>query len=255
MGYFRLAVFVALWLFSPCAHALKVLFVGNSFVQYSVPTLQRFLQNNPNSQDTFGYEAVGGITLSEHARRETTLARIRDGAWDYVVLQDHSTQSIRHPDQFSLGIETLVAATRESCAQPILLQTWARLQTGNYPGDQITVSRAYLDLGNRLSVPVARVGDLWFDMYQNQRSIFTKMFDPDGIHPTDFGTFAVAISIYSVLYNEPLDWVPTAGVGTAGSTLRASALRLNTPLAPHSNTGNCSAPKPVLNAITLLLLD
>lgn len=253
--HWQFLVLMGLLLTSMPASAFKVLFVGNSFTGFSATTLQRFAANNPQGEDTFQYEYVGGISLSEHARRPQTLALIRDGHWDYVVLQDHSTQAIRHPGYFVSGIKDLVAEVRASGAEPILFQTWARLQTGNYPGDQIRISQAYLDIGAELEVSVARVGDLWFEMYRNSRSVFDRMFQEDLIHPTDFGTFAVAVSVYRVMYAGDLGWSPTAGVGSAGDVMRASALRLNTTREAHFNPVNGRKAKAVIPAIELLLLS
>ena len=253
--HWQCLILMVLLLVSAPASAFKVLFVGNSFTGFSASTLQRFAANNPQGEDIFHYEYVGGISLSEHARRPQTLALIRDGHWDYVVLQDHSTQVIRHYGYFVSGIKALVEEVRASGAEPILFQTWARLQTGNYPGDQIRISQAYLEIGAELDVPVARVGDLWFEMYRNARSVFDRMFQEDLIHPTDFGTFAVAISVYRVMYAGDLGWSPTAGVGTAGDVMRASALRLNTTREAHYNGANGRKVKAVIPAIELLLLS
>ncbi len=253
--HWQFLVLMGLLLASMPASAFKVLFVGNSFTGFSATTLQRFAANNPQGEDTFQYEYVGGISLSEHARRPQTLALIRDGHWDYVVLQDHSTQAIRHPGYFVSGVKDLVAEVRASGAEPILFQTWARLQTGNYPGDQIRISQAYLDIGAELEVSVARVGDLWFEMYRNSRSVFDRMFQEDLIHPTDFGTFAVAVSVYRVMYEGNLGWSPTAGVGSAGDVMRASALRLNTTREAHFNPVNGLKGKAMIPAIELLLLS
>ncbi|GHA15852.1 hypothetical protein GCM10008090_26850 [Arenicella chitinivorans] len=237
------------------ASAFKVLFVGNSFTGFSATTLQRFAASNPQGEDIFHYEYVGGISLSEHARRSQTLALIRDGHWDYVVLQDHSTQVIRHYGHFVSGIKELVTEVRASGAEPILFQTWARLQTGNYPGDQVRISQAYLDIGAELDVSVARVGDLWFEMYRNARTVFDRLFQEDQIHPTDFGTFAVAVSVYRVMYGGDLAWSPTAGVGTAGDVMRTSALRLNVTRAAHYNTVTGRKAKAMCPAIELLLIS
>ena len=216
------------------AQAFKVLFVGNSFVGYSKSTLQSFAQFSPY-EDEFGYEIVGGITLGEHARRDATLSRIKNEKWDYVVLQDHSLQPIRHPASFQFGIKQLIIEVRKSGAEPILFMTWARLQSGNYIGDQKTVSAAYLQAGVDHDVSVARVGDVFLDRYRNDSDLFFRMFDDDGIHPTRFGAFAVAASVYAVMYDDSLGWAPTAGVGTAGNRLRASAVSINTTRTAHYN--------------------
>ena len=217
------------------AHAFKVLFVGNSFVGYSKNTLQSFAQHSPY-EDEFGYEFVGGISLIEHARRESTLTRIREQRWDYVVLQDHSLQTLRHPDSFRAGLEILINEIRNSGAEPILFMTWARLQSGNYLGDQKTVSAAYLDAGIEHNASVARVGDVFLDRYRNDSNLFFRMFDEDGIHPTSFGTFAVAASVYKVMYNDSMGWAPTSGVGAAGDRLRAAAVGINTTRPAHYNS-------------------
>ena len=255
LRWFKIVAALFLLSLSTSAWSFNVLFVGNSFVGYSNSTLQRFAQASPLGEDVFGYEIAGGISLGEHARRAETLARIRDGKWDYVVLQDHSLQPIRHFAAFRSGLDQLIKATRDSGAEPILFMTWARLQSGNYPGDQTTVSNAYLQAATDHNVAIARIGDVFFDKYRNDSNLFFRMIDDDGIHPTSFGTFAVAASIYRVMYDDTLSWAPTSGVGTAGDRLRASAVALNTPREPHFNPSSASSSPPSLAAIFELLAD
>jgi hypothetical protein len=221
--------------------AYKVLFVGNSFTGYAVSTLERFKATSPNGPDDFRYQWVGGMTLLQHSTRPETLAAIRSGAFDYVVLQDQSLQAINDPPSFRAGIAALVNEVRASGAEPILYLTWARVAAGNYANDQVTVRNAYLTEAARYGLAVIRAGDVWEYFYYNDRALFNSLYDPDGIHPSIFGTFAIASSVYKVLYPGSQTWSPTVGLEASAPAIRAVALQLNTTRAPYFNT-----PPPVV---------
>ena len=246
--------------FSSNAHAFKVLFIGNSFTGYAVSTLERFTRAAPNGQDQFSYEWVGGMTLLEHASRFETLRAIREGAFDYVVLQDLSLQPINNPNGFRQAIALLVNEVRQSGAEPILYMTWARLANGNYPNDQATVKAAYLAEAARYDLAVIRAGEVWNFFYQNNRTLFNKLYDPDLIHPSIFGTFAIASSVYKVLYGNNQSWTPTTGLDSASaSAIRQAALQLNQTRPSYFNQPPAPippSPSPiVITPILQLLLD
>jgi len=219
-----------LLLFTNTLYASKVLFIGNSFIGFSQPTLEQFAALNPLGDNEFGYEFSGGISLLEHTRRASTLARIKRGEWDYVVIQDHSLQTLRDPQGFACAVEMLVELIRQGGAEPILFMTWARLENGHYADHQAIISASYRDIGQRLKVPVAQVGEVWFDMYRNNPRVFDRMFKPDGIHQTELGSYAVAASIFRVMYDDQLNWARSLSSDSDGSIVHASAVRLNLPV-------------------------
>jgi hypothetical protein len=252
---FQILIFIVFLCASNSSSAFKVLFVGNSFTGFSQPILAQFALASPLGKDAFGFEFIGGTSLALHTSRVKTLNRIKNGEWDYVVLQDHSQQPIFFPDDFREAVTTLTAEVRASGAEPILFLTWARLSDGNYPSQQEIVSSGYEELGADLSITVTHVGDVFNDIRVRYPTLFPQLYKRDGIHATDLGLYAVASSIYRVMYDTDLEWAPGATVGSAAALVRDSAVRLNTPRAPHGNRFRIGRTAALNSIFIDLLLD
>lgn len=249
--FLTVMVLVSVLFASQCL-AFRVLFVGNSFTRLSIPTLQGMKSISPLGDDFFAYEYVDGSTLSDHTRRPETIEAIINGKWDYVVLQDHSRQTLNHRNSFDSAVRTLVALIRESGAEPILFMTWARLEQSGYTPRQLSVIAAYRVMGQELGVSVAEVGSVWLTMYNTNRSVFNRMFDSDGIHQTQLGAQAVGASIYKIMYDTDLSWA------SGSLSIKSAALALNTTRETHSNSSLSrflSSRTAALQAILFLLID
>ena len=247
-----LSLFLLLWV-AP-VQALDVLFIGNSYTRYSVSRIEEYRRASPRPNDYFVYEVVEGYSLAAHLNRAQTLHAIRSRKWDYVVLQDHSLQTIRFGQSFVEAMRAFNTIIRETGAQPVLFMTWARIQTNNYVNDQRTVANAYQSMATELNAPLLRVGEVWLDMYSNRRTTFDKMFIDDGIHPTIFGTTAVAASVMRAFHGGSLSWAPTSGTGTAGLDIIRSAVRINQVFSIPPQLGTPPPPPVSMMAIHLLLL-
>ncbi len=193
------------------ASAFRVLFIGNSFTGFSKPELERFKLAS-NLDDEFGYEFIGGIDLFGHLNRPETLARIQNGQWDYVVLQDHSLQTYVRFEKFTSAITDLAALVRETGAEPILFQTFARLESGGYRLRQVTVNQRYRDLGETLNIHVMAVGEAWLHLHDTNLAYFNRLHQTDRIHQTPLGATIVAGALYKTLYDTDLSWAPMESV-------------------------------------------
>lgn len=190
------------------ANAFRVLFIGNSFTGFSKPSLEQFRRASPLEEDKFGYVFVGGRSLDYHVNQAATVDIIRNGNWDYVVLQDHSKQTLFFLDLFNSAVRELAGIIRESGAEPVLFQTWARLENGNYSLRQQEVNRQYNRLASELGIHVMNVGEVWLSIYNTNRSYFNRLYQSDGIHQTPLGATIVAAAAYKVMYDTDLSWAP-----------------------------------------------
>jgi len=83
---------------------LRVLFVGNSFTYFwNVPQVVQSMATSQEVAIITSQSTAGGATLEHHwngDRNLKTIERIKEGIWDYVVLQNHSSSSIDNPEKF-----------------------------------------------------------------------------------------------------------------------------------------------------------
>lgn len=230
------------------SHAFRVLFIGNSFTGFSQSSLERFRNASPLGSDEFGYIFVGGSNLNFHLNQTATVEAIRNGNWDYVVLQDHSRQTLFFLDLFDSAVRALTTVVRESGAEPILFQTWARLEDGSYGSRQALVNRRYNERAAELGIHVMSVGQTWLSLYNTNRNYFNRLHDPDRIHQTPVGASIVAGAAYKFMYDTDLSWAPME------STARGAVLSNVRTRAAHQNTGSQpDKPVPLQSVVTLLL--
>ena len=72
---------------------------------------------------------AGGAHLGQHWNYEkdlTTRDKIRQGSYDFVVLQDHSLRAIQYPDSLMHYGKLFGGLIKEKSAEGILYMTWAR---------------------------------------------------------------------------------------------------------------------------------
>jgi hypothetical protein len=176
---------------------LRVLFIGNSYVY--VNNLDVVLRNMASSRQSGAklYTeriAEGGATLQEHCSNPRTAARITDGKWDFVVLQEQSVMPVADPNTFYRYATKLDAVIRKSGAKTAFFMTWARRgrpQMTDYLDD------SYTHIGRDLGAIVAPVGLAWAMSLNTDASV--SLYMEDGSHPNERGTYLTACVLYATL--------------------------------------------------------
>ncbi|MFN5712826.1 MAG: hypothetical protein ACK46S_12480, partial [Bacteroidota bacterium] len=70
---------------------LRVLFLGNSYTSYNnLPQLVKDLSTSAGKNLITDVNMPGGITISGHLNDPTSIAKVSQGNWDYVVVQEQS---------------------------------------------------------------------------------------------------------------------------------------------------------------------
>jgi hypothetical protein len=102
----------------------------------------------------------------------------------------------------------LVHKTRELGAKPIFFVTWARRDGWpenrmTYQNMQAEIDTGYGGIALELNAPVAPVGSAWFYAAQGHPEL--GLWQEDGNHPTQEGTYLAACVFYAVLFHESPD--------------------------------------------------
>jgi hypothetical protein len=180
---------------------LRVLFVGNSYTYFeNLPQVVSVLSGQTGTILITEKITIGGAKLSEHwrgARGLNTIEKIRNGDYDIVVLQEWSLGTVNERDSavYYLGLFSKLA--REAGAEPYFYLTWAREKI---PQQQEVISRVYRETASLNKATVVPAGEAWALARSLRPEI--KLFDPDGTHPSDRGTYLTACVFVATITGE-----------------------------------------------------
>ncbi len=180
---------------------LRVLFIGNSFTFYNggqaliLEQLARSAKKMP--PPVFDQVCVFGATLEQLWQHSQALPMIRQGSWDYVVLQDYSLAAVKYREEMALYGGMYSKEIQAIGARPIFFMTWARK---DYPDMQDQIAGAYTAVAAANHAPVAPVGLAWEAALKGRPTLTLHM--KDHRHPTPAGSYLNACVFYSVLFHE-----------------------------------------------------
>jgi hypothetical protein len=180
---------------------LRVLFVGNSYTYFeNLPQVVSVLSGQTGTILITEKITIGGAKLSEHwrgARGLNTIEKIRNGDYDIVVLQEWSLGTVNERDSavYYLGLFSKLA--REAGAEPYFYLTWAREKI---PQQQEVISSVYRETAALNKATVVPAGEAWALARSLRPEI--KLFDPDGTHPSDLGTYLTACVFVATITGE-----------------------------------------------------
>lgn len=190
--------------------ALRVLFLGNSYTYYNnLPRLvEAFAIAGGGRKIETRMIAPGGASLADHLANRNTLAAIRTGRWDYVVLQEQSQLGavylvngeprVGNAEAFFTSARALEAEIRKAGATPILFHTWPRRDAPD--SDRAMLDYAYAHLARELKVLRAPVGPAWQQARAELRG--ASLYADDGSHPSTAGSYLTAAVVYATLTGE-----------------------------------------------------
>jgi hypothetical protein len=211
----------------------RVLFIGNSYTfANDLPDTFAKLAGAGGHKVEVESAAQGGWTLADHLRSSATLNTINSEKWAFIVLQEQSQipsiQQGRTQSMYPAGRE-LVREIREAGAAPLFFVTWAHRNgwpengMGTYQSMQAQIDTGYAGLAVELNVPVAPVGSAWFYAVQGHPEL--SLWQEDGSHPSEQGTYLAGCVFYAVIFREsPIDLTYHAGLSEeVAQTLQAIA--------------------------------
>ena len=196
----------------------RVLFLGNSYTGVNnLPQMVADVALSLGDTLIFDENTPGGYTLQGHSTNPTSQAKIAQGGWDYVVLQEQSQLPAFPYSQFSTtslpGSILLCQQIRaaDSCAIPLFYMTWGRengdqANCPNYPplctysGMQGQLRERYLIMGDTNNAEVAPVGAVWRETRSNNANI--DLYQSDESHPSLEGSYLAACTFYASIFHK-----------------------------------------------------
>jgi PKD repeat protein len=225
------------------SQSTRVLFIGNSYTGVNnLPTLTKNLALSLMDTLIVDSNTPGGTTFSAHTNNATTLNKIGQGTWDYVILQAQSQEPSFPPSQVAaqtypyaaILVDSIISANE--CAIPLFYMTWGR-QNGDasnctsypvictYDGMQSRLRASYLEMATDNDAEVSPVGAAWKYVRDNHPSI--NLYSADESHPSAAGSYLAACVHYASIYKKsPVGASYTFSLTNADATILQNAAKL-----------------------------
>jgi len=188
---------------------LNVLFIGNSYTYYNnLPHIVSIMSDSTDIKLMTKKSTLGGSWLHEHwnsKRNLKTREILAKEKFDIVVLQEYSMGSIQQPDSLRKYVRQFAKLVRQSGAEPMLFLVWAREKVPQYQAELDDPHQFVAKENNMMLIPV---GKAW-EMARTYRPT-APLFDLDGTHPADLGTFLSAAVIVGAITGQVPKTVTTS---------------------------------------------
>jgi hypothetical protein len=177
---------------------VNFLFIGNSFTaRNNLPSLIAELAAAGGKSVRHRLISAGGASLRRHWNAGEAQKAIRNGKFDYVVLQEQSTLPVKNPERMHESVRLFDAEIQAAGAKTVLYMTWARRHT---PEAQQAITDAYLNISRELGATVVPVGKAWQRFLRQHDE--PVLHDKDGSHPTLAGSYFAACVFFAVLFRK-----------------------------------------------------
>jgi hypothetical protein len=199
---------------------LRVLFIGNSYTYYNnLPEMFAGLAQASGRQEiVVRMVAPGGWRLKDHWMKGEARSLLNSEHWDYVVLQEQSTLGINYyvegrtrvagDELFRPYARLWSEEVHRAGATPVFYLTWAPRGT---PEDQARLNFAYSRAARENDALLAPAGIAWSSVRDNDPAI--GLFYRQGSHPSPAGTYLVACSLYSTIFQKSPVGLPRQVMG------------------------------------------
>ncbi|MBQ9429669.1 MAG: hypothetical protein IJU41_09070 [Clostridia bacterium] len=217
----------------------NILFIGNSFTYFNTMPEQLFAR----MAEASGYQVnvssitTGGHYLIQHGNINDVCgaqvyAALAENAYDYVVIQEQSSNAIKSPESFYTGVRRLVNLIRRNGAEPILYSTWGHNEgsetlagmTG-WDTESMTygLAAAYNAIGEELGLRISQTGFAFWDVHSHHGDT-VGLYYKDNYHPSALGSYLSAMTHFAnILGGNPLTCAFNGTIDEATATILKQA--------------------------------
>ena len=168
------------------------------------------VKSSPHSEAQITFINPGGKTLEFHLKNQKTINKIRDGKFDFVVLQDQSQFPAVFPDRFkksAMGLDKIIDQSR---AKTVFYETWGRRDGDKmnkklfptYNPMQKALTKSYQSTAKKCNAILAPVGSTWATVMKEEPKLGKELYARDGSHPSKKGAYLAACVFYATLFKE-----------------------------------------------------
>ena len=183
---------------APEAQTLKVLFIGNSMTFFwAIPeSLEAMLETGTSELRIEPHRSLyGGKWLEYHYNNTDAVDLIKNGEFDFVVLQEGSGHPLKDPDLFLEYGEKFDSLIRKSGARSLLYPSPIHLE--NTDAERREVMQRFVELSEKIDAQIIPVCETLRLCYAERPDVVWH--NNDGVHMGMQGGYAVACTFYAAL--------------------------------------------------------
>jgi hypothetical protein len=177
---------------------LRVLFIGNSLTYTNdLPAIVEAIAESTGHRLVYKMIALPDFSLEDHWRRGDALKAIKEGKWDFVVLQQGPSALDESRVLLVEYARRFAEEIRKSGARPALYTVWpsrARFRDFN------RVVESYALAAKEVDGVLLPAGAAWLSAWRHRPDL--ALYSPDDFHPSLVGSYLAAIVIYQQLYGD-----------------------------------------------------
>ena len=196
-----------------------VLFIGNSYLYWAnIPGIVQALADSAGGEPLAVAMVVApDMALVDHWNQGTSLRRIREREWRWVVLQQGPSSLEINRDSLRLTTGWFAEEIRKAGGVPALFSAWpSQARRQDFPRAIESYRLAAEDVDG-VFLPVAGA---WLEAWERDPSL--ALYE-DGLHPSAAGAYLAALVIYGRLLDASPVGLPPAVRLRSGTTLSVPA--------------------------------
>ena len=176
----------------------KVLMIGNSFTFYwNLPQVLECMFSKRNENIDVDQKTIGGSNLSKHwklnSEEDYSIEK-----YDYLVLNDHSTNPLLNIDSCAKYIRKFVELAKENKSIPLIYGTWEYPYLKDISKNKKSNTMKILDSLSRINRAIyVPVGNAFKYIEENYPEI--NLYMDDDKHPSPNATYLASCVFYSMI--------------------------------------------------------
>jgi hypothetical protein len=186
----------------------RILFIGNSLTAANgMPGMLVALAESARVTPlpTVEVDWEPDYALIDHWLLGTAKTLIANGHYDVVVMQQGPSSVAVNRDTLRLAVGLFAPLIRAAGGVPALFAVWP---TADRQGDFDRASESYRLAAQDVGAMLFPGGETWRAAWS--RSPTLQLYSADGLHPSALGSYAVAVSIFGLLYDRSTVGLPSA---------------------------------------------
>ena len=194
---------------------ISVLFLGNSLTYWNdLPRMTQELAKGERRPIRAASVTRGGASLDQLWFETKALEQLWLEHWDYVVVQERSGRAPHERGElFHRYLGMFASEIRKSGAQPLIYMTWL-------PSEAAANEKLFRNAAVRARAKLVPAGIAWATLTRAGMKL-----DDDGTHPNIAGSYLVACSVFSTIYDRQAPVTPVAFNPAAAANIRATVWR------------------------------
>lgn len=189
-----------------------ILFIGNSHTFYNEGIAKHLLEfrryDDPASLPIIHEVARGGYSLEDHLNDPSSLSKLMEREWDYVIFQENTTVAAETRDSTTEALVGLSESIAQKETDILLFMTWPYKDR---PEMLRGIEETYEKAAAAINATIVPVGKEWMAL-DNGTLMEVDLYNADGIHASLSGTFYASALFYKAIY----DSVPAQNGYSAG---------------------------------------